>query len=127
MNPTTGNPEAPPPRDHLHSYARVEKALRWAAAVVLVSGLISSVLIWRAQDRLERQRRGSRAAEVEAQVSPLENRKQLWQMEYYGGKGVVFLEEVKGWFHGKPLARTVAIASVITAAGLFLVTVRRSE
>ena len=37
------------------------------------------------------------------------------------------MEEAKGMLHGKSLAKTVAVGSVITAAGLFLVTVRRPD
>jgi len=48
-------------------------------------------------------------------------------LELYGGKGSVLMEEAKEMLHGKPLAKTIAVVSVITAAGLFLVTVRRPD
>jgi hypothetical protein len=81
------------------------------------------VLIWRAQDRIERG--GAQAADVIS--SPLDNRKQLRDLELYGGNWVVLTEQLKGLFHGKPLAKTVAVISVLTAAGLFLITVRSPD
>jgi hypothetical protein len=108
----------------LRSLALLENVLRCCAVVVLVAGMASSILIWRAQDRLERQNGGALAADPDALLSPLEDRRQLRDLELYGGKGSVLVEEAKEMFHGKPLAKTIAIASVITAAGLFLVSVR---
>ena len=113
--------------DQLRSFARLEKVLRWSAVVVLVAGLGASILIWRAQDRLERETGGAQAADPDALSSPLEDRQQLRELELYGGKGSVLMEEAKGMLHGKSLAKTVAVGSVITAAGLFLVTVRRQD
>jgi hypothetical protein len=110
--------------NRLRTLALVEKALRCSAAVVLVVGLASSVLIWRAQDRIERQNVGGQAADADVLLSPLEDRKQLRDLELYGGKGSVLMEEAKGLFHGKALAKTIAVVSVITAGGLFLVSLR---
>ena len=109
------------------SLARLENALRLAAAVILVAGLVSSVLIWRAQDRLEREKVASQPGDPEVVLSPLEDRKQLGQLEYYGGDGVVLMEEAKALFHGKPLAKTIAVISTVSAAALFMVTVRRPD
>jgi hypothetical protein len=45
-------------------------------------------------------------------------------MELYSGKVGVLMEEAKELLHGKPLARTIAFASVLTATGLILVAAR---
>ncbi len=111
----------------LRSFALLENVLRFSAVVVLVVGLGSSILIWRAQDRIERENGGAQAADPDVLVSPLDDRKQLRDLELYGGKGSVLMEEAKELLHGKPLAKTIAVVSVITAAGLFLVTVRRPD
>ncbi len=103
------------------SFARLERLLRWSAAAVLIFGLGASVLIWRAQDRIDRRGQGS---DPEITVSPLDDRRQIQQLEVIGGKAGVMVEEAKGLFHGKGLAKTVAVVSVVTAAGLFLVSVR---
>ena len=42
---------------------------------------------------------------------------------YYGNVGVL-MEKADELLHGKPLAKTIAVVSVITAAGLFLVAAR---
>ena len=101
-----------------------ENLLRCLAAVILVAGLGSSLLIWRAQDRAERSGANPKGGLL---VSPLDDRRQMRDLEYYGGKPAVMMEEAKGLFQGKPLARTIAIASVVLAAGLVLVSVRRTD
>jgi hypothetical protein len=107
--------------------ARLENALRCCAVAILAAGLCGSVLIWRAQDRMERGNAGAQAGDADLLPSPLEDRRQLRDLEYYGGKGSVLLEELKESLHGKALAKTLAVVSVLTAAGLFLVTVRRRD
>lgn len=111
----------------LRPFTLLENVLRLAAGVVLVIGLSSSIWIWRAQDRSERENAGVQVGDNEVNLSPLENRKQLRDLELYGGKGAVLMEEAKGLLQGKPLARTVAVVSVVTAAGLFVVTLRRPD
>jgi hypothetical protein len=111
----------------LRPFALLENALRLSAVVILVVGLASSIFVWRAQDRIERENGGAQAADADVLLSPLDDRKQLRDLELYGGKGSVLMEEAKGLLHGKPLAKTIAVVSVITAAGLFLVTVRQPD
>jgi hypothetical protein len=111
----------------LRLFALLENVLRLLAVVTLVVGLGASILVWRAQDKIERANGGAEAADPDALLSPLEDRKQLREVELYGGKGVVLMEEAKELLHGKPLAKTIAVVSVVTAAGLLLVTVRRTD
>jgi len=116
-----------PGRPRSLSYAQIETALRWSALVVLLAGLSGSVLIWRAQDRIERDNGSGQDADPDNSLPTLDSRKHLREVELYGGKAGVFMEEAKGLFHGKPLAKTIAVVSVITAAGLLLVTVRSPD
>jgi hypothetical protein len=92
--------------------------------MVLVAGLGSAVLIWRAQDRIEREDEAAQIANPGAPLSPLDSRRQVRDVEIYYGKLGVLMEEADELLHGKPLAKTIAVVSVITAAGLFLVAAR---
>ena len=111
-------------RRWLRPLSRLENALRLAAVMVLLGGLVGSGLIWRAQDRIERQQGG---ADADILTSPLDDRRQMRELELYGGKPAIMMEEAKAWFRGKALAKTVAVSSVIVAAGLLLVTVRKTD
>lgn len=106
------------------SYAQIEKALRWSAVVVLLVGLTASFLIWRAQDRIDRGLVQGPASDPEILLSPLDSRQQTRELELYGGKTGVLMEEAKGLLHGKPLAKTVAVVTVVLSAGLVFVSVR---
>jgi len=111
----------------LRRLALLENLLRFSAAVVLVVGLVSSFCIWQVQDRMARENAGPQFGDADVALSPLDSRKQLRDLELYGGKGAVLMEEAKELFHGKALAKTIAVSSIIAAAGLFLVTVRAPE
>ena len=104
----------------MHSFARLETVLNWSAVVVLLVGLGSSLLIWHIQDMRE----AAGAGNPDDLVPTLDSRKYAREVEYYNGKAGMMLEEAKGLLHGKPLAKTIAVVSVITAVGLFLVAVR---
>jgi len=91
---------------------------------VLVVGLGSAGLIWRAQDRIERQDEAAQAANPADPLSPLDSRKHVRDVEIYYGKTGVLVEEAGEMLHGKPLAKTIAVVSVMTATGLFLVAAR---
>jgi hypothetical protein len=45
---------------------------------------------------------------------------------YYGKLGVL-TEEAEELLHGKPLAKTIGVVSVLTAAGLFLFAARLGD
>ena len=95
--------------------------------MVLVAGLGSAVLIWRAQDRIDRENEAAQSADASASLSPLDSRKQVRDVEMYYGKVGVLEEEAEELLHGKPLAKTIGVVSVLTAAGLFLVAARLGE
>ena len=108
---------------HSISLAQARSALNWLAVFVLVAGLGSAVLIWRAQDRLDREAEAAQA-DPAATLSPLDSRRQVRDVEMYYGKLGVLTEEAAELLHGKPLAKTIGVVSILTATGLFLVAAR---
>ena len=104
--------------------ARLRLTLNWSGAVLLMVGLGTAVLIWRAQDRIDRENEAAQIADPQAPLSPLDSRRHIRDVELYSGKVGVLMEEAEELLHGKPLARTIALASVLTATGLFLVAAR---
>ena len=109
---------------HSISLAQARSALNWLAVLVLVAGLVSAVLIWRAQDRIDREAQAAQAADPAAPLSSLDSRRQMRDVEMYYGRFGVLTEEAAELLHGKPLAKTIGVVSVFTATGLFLVAVR---
>lgn len=104
--------------------ARLRALLAGSGAVILLVGLGSGILIWRAQDRLEREIAAAQAANPGAPLPALDSRKYVRDVEIYYGKAGLLMEEAKELFHGKPLANTIVVVSVLTAAGLFLLATR---
>jgi hypothetical protein len=90
---------------------------------VLVAGLVSAGLIWRAQDRLDREAEAA-LADPAAPLSPLDSRRQVRDVEMYYGKLGVLTEEAEELLHGKPLAKTIGVVSILSATGLFLFAAR---
>jgi hypothetical protein len=112
---------------HSISIAQVRSALNWVGVGVLVAGLGSAVLIWRAQDRIDREHEASQYADPSAPLSPLDSRKQVRDVEMYCGTLGVLVEAAEECLHGKPLARTIGVVSVLAAAGCFLAAARLGE
>jgi hypothetical protein len=108
---------------HSISLAQARSALNWLAVLVLVAGLVSAELIWRAQDRLDREAEAAQA-DPTAPLSPLDSRRQVRDVEMYYGKLGVLTEEAEELFHGKPLAKTIGVVSILSATGLFLFAAR---
>jgi hypothetical protein len=106
------------------SFARLPSTLNWLGVLVLFAGLGSAALIWRAQDRIERENEAAQTADPAAPLSPLDSRRQVRDVQLYYGNVGVLMEKADELLHGKPLAKTIAVVSVITAAGLFLVAAR---
>ena len=106
---------------------RPRTALTWSGVAILVVGLGSAASIWRAQDRIERENEAAQAADAAAPLSTLDSRRQVRDVELYYGKLGVLMEEGKELLHGKPLAKTIAAVSVLTASGLFLLAARLPE
>jgi hypothetical protein len=112
---------------HSISFAQLRSRLNWLGVVVLVAGLGSAVLIWRAQDRIDRENEAAESADPAALLSPLDSRRQVRDVEIYYGKLGVLMEEGEELLHGKPLAKTIGVVSVLTATGLFLVAARLGD
>jgi hypothetical protein len=106
------------------SLAQARSALNWLAVLVLVAGFVSAVLIWRAQDRIDREAEAAQAADPAAALSPLDSRRHVRDVELYSGQLGVLMEKADELLHGKGLANTIGVVSAITATGLFLVAVR---
>lgn len=98
--------------------------VRLLAATILVAGLGSAVSIWLAQDRIDRQRRVEETNAAEP-LSPEDSRRYTHDVELYYGETGMLVEKWKRWFaemtHGKGLAYTIALASLVVGSGLFYV------
>jgi hypothetical protein len=103
---------------------RLGSTLNWSGVVILLVGLGSSILIWRAQDRIERENEAAQIANPAAPLPPLDSGKHVRDVEIYYGKVGVLLEKADELIHGKPLAKTIGVVSIVTAIGLFLVATR---
>ena len=106
------------------SFARLPATLNWLGVLVLLAGLGSAALIWRAQDRIDRENEAALTADPATPLSPLDSRRQVRDVELYYGNAGVLMEKADELLHGKPLAKSIAVVSVITATGLFLVAAR---
>ena len=93
--------------------------LNRAGFLVLAAGLGAAVWIWHAQDVVDRQKGGQ-----SAEVSALDSRKYARDVEIYYGKSGILMEQAQAYLQGKGLAKTVAVASILTATGLFLFAAR---
>ena len=90
-------------------------------------GLGSAVLLWRAQDRIDRENEAALIADPTTALSPLDSRRQVRDLEMYSGKAGVLMEQAKELLHGKPFAKSITVVAVITAPGHFLLAARLSD
>ena len=109
---------------HSMSSARLRLTLNWSGVILLLAGIGSAVLIWLSQDRIDRDNEVAQTDETTAPLPPLDSRRHTREVELYSGKVGVLMEEAEELFHGKALARTIAVVTVLTATGLFLVAAR---
>jgi hypothetical protein len=116
-----------PNRPHIMSLPRIRSALNWSAVLILLVGLGSAVLIWRAQDRIERDSGAAQTVDPAGTLSPLDSRKHVRDVELYYGKLGVLMEEAEQLFQGKTLAKTIAFLSAIAATALFLAAARSPD
>jgi hypothetical protein len=109
--------------------ARTRLILNLLAVIVLICGLGSATSIWLAQDRIDRQ--GSAGGtDVTGSLSPQDSRRYTHDVElYYGETGLLMDKWKRGWeemTHGKPLATTIALASLVVAGGCFYLAANQS-
>ena len=109
------------------SLSRLRSLLNGSGVLVLLVGLGGAVLIWHAQDRIDREDEAAQTVDSAASLAPLDSRKHVRDTEIYYGKLGVLAEEAEELLHGKPLAKMIAVGSVLTATGLFLFATRLSD
>jgi hypothetical protein len=102
--------------------------LRVLAVIILVSGLGSAISIWVAQDRIDGQTRAE-GTDIAGPLSPEDSRRYTHDMEVYYGQTGLLLDKWGRWWeemtHGKPLARAIAVTSLVVAGGVFYLTTNR--
>jgi|CZKM01.1.fsa_nt_gi hypothetical protein len=105
--------------------ARKRLTLNLLGLVVLLAGFGSAIVIWQAQDRIDRQNRdGGNADTGAAPLAPEDSRRYTHDVEQYYGETGLLADKWTRWFeglaHGKSLAKTIAGLSVVAASGCFL-------
>lgn len=116
----------------LSSKAPAGRRLRLSllGVTILVAGLSSAACIWLTQDRIDKQANAGGTSATEP-LSPEDSRRYTHDVELYYGETGMLMEKWKRWFqeltHGKPLANTIAVASLILASGLFYLAANRNS
>jgi len=104
--------------------ADLHTCLNLISAIILLVGLGSAALIYRTA---ENNSYGVLGYEVEGgsvyPIMPEDSKKYLRDLELYGGKGNVIMDELRrgfvGLWHGKSLAFTVACMTILISFGVF--------
>ena len=105
-----------------------ELMLRSLAVIVLVGGLGMATSIWLAEDEIDRQTRIQQTNDLEATealgpLSPEDSRRYTRDVKVYYGETGLLLDKwsrtSEELTHGKGLAKTIALASVLATVGLF--------
>jgi hypothetical protein len=96
-----------------------------AGLLILLAGLGSSVFVWLAQDRIDRQERKQGVADMAAApLEPDDSRLYTHDMELYYGQSGLLVDKWRRWFEGlargKSLAKTIAVLSLAAGGGCFL-------
>jgi hypothetical protein len=94
------------------------------SGIILLVGLSSAFLIYRAA---ESQLVGASISEEEQgsvyQFNPANSKRDLRELELYGGQANVLAYEIRCWFvglwHGKSLAYIVACIAILASLGVF--------
>jgi len=98
--------------------------LNLISAIILVAGLGSAILIYRAaEDTLYGVLGYEEGRGTVYPVMPEDSKQYLRGLELYGGKANVLMDQFRRWFiglwHGKSLAYTVACITVFISFGVF--------
>lgn len=102
---------------------RPRAILTCLAAMIVLAGFLSAAWIWRAQDKRDRQD-AVQPADASAPLDPLDSRRHVRDVEINYGKTGVLIEQADELLRGKPLAKTIAAASLLTATVLLLIAAR---
>ena len=105
---------------------RWSKRLYLVGTIILLAGLVSDVMVY-----VNPSSDDDETAEYEVvgkNVYPgmqLKSKKYVHDLEMYGGKAAVLADELNRWFedlwHGRTLAYTIAVLSIVTSLSLFAV------
>jgi hypothetical protein len=103
---------------YLHIY------LHLISAIILLVGLGSALLIYRTAENTPYGALGyEEAGGTVYPIMPEDSKKYLRDLELYGGKANVIMDELRRWFiglwHGKSLAFTVACITIFVSFGVF--------
>ena len=104
--------------------ANKESFLKIISSIILLVGLASAVIIYLTADNDSDNVAGYEVVNGELYPS-LPSKKYEHDLEQFGGKSAVFANDVRLWFiglwHGKSLAVTIVIITIITSGGVFFV------
>ena len=111
--------------------AKVHLIFRIIGIVVLVSGMSLAGILWHAQDELDRQARARQTNELGSQFTealpPDDSKRYAYDVEKYYGKTGLLMDQatraLRSLGHGKGLAGTIAVVSILIVAGCFLISV----
>lgn len=105
----------------------LQRRLHLASALVLVLGLCSALLIYRAAGDEPDIPAGSQVVIVDGEayaIAPADTKAYVHDLERFGGKATVLFVEFQEWFgslwRGRSLAFTVAWIAAFVSLGLFL-------
>jgi hypothetical protein len=101
-----------------------KSCLNLIGAIILLVGLGSAILIYRTAEKDSRDVLGYEQGNGSVYpINPNDSKKYLRDMELYGGKENVLLDEFRRWFlglwHGKSLAFTVGCFAIFISIGIF--------
>ncbi len=103
---------------------RLRKWLYLTSAGILLIGLVSSVLIYRAAAKEEAAESGYEVIGGFVYPGGAYNKKYVHDLQVYGGNAAMLADRFNRWFfglwHGTSLAYTVAVISLLLAFGLFV-------
>lgn len=93
-------------------------------AIILLIGLGTAILIYRTAENASRDVLGYEQGSGSVYpVKPEDSKKYLRDMELYGGKANVLVDEFRRWFvglwHGESLAFTVGCITIFISSGIF--------
>lgn len=105
--------------------AKLHEHRYFITSIILLIGLGSAILIYhRAQNSVERVLWYSVEGGEAFPVTPETSKTYAHDLELYGGKMNLLADEFRRWFaglwHGRSLAVTIAVLTVLVAAGFFL-------
>ncbi len=121
-----GLKETEPTKNHRMkwNFADLHTCLNLISAIILVVGLGSALLIYRAAENIPYGVLGyEEGGGAVYPIMPEDSKKYLRNLELYGGKANVLLDELRrgfvGLWHGKSLAFTVGCLAIFASFGVF--------